>query len=302
MDDQKKAAQMRAAARAGDQSKVLRALDQGVSVDAASRGGSTALMLACRWGELETVRLLAGRGARIDLADKKGRTALMEAAFGEDEESHLELIRFLLESGADAKPIDREGETALSRALASADENAQAIALLLLEAGSDIAAVNRSGETALYLACDNVRLEVVRELLNRGAETGRATKDLRTALHASVQPTLPALEPQLEICRLLLQAGAFVDPRDNSGRTPLMNAAFWGHLRQTELLLESGASVTVLDEYGRSALYYAKDLPTARLLVQKGADPKLRDRFGFSPIDSARENRLGDLIAFLESH
>ncbi|KAF6793435.1 hypothetical protein CSOJ01_13906 [Colletotrichum sojae] len=57
-----------------------------------------------------------------------------------------------------------------------------------------------------------------------------------TALHFA------ACEASYEMVRLLLQKGANPDAVNMDGRVPLMEAALWGRLRNVELLLEYGAN------------------------------------------------------------
>nr|XP_015195271.1 PREDICTED: histone-lysine N-methyltransferase EHMT2-like [Lepisosteus oculatus] len=59
----------------------------------------------------------------------------------------------------------------------------------------------------------------------------------RCALHAAAQRGL------LEICYLLVQAGAKVDAQDKSIRTPLLEAIMNGHVEVVKFLIRSGACV-----------------------------------------------------------
>lgn len=55
----------------------------GCNLDAADRGGATALMHAVRGGHAAVVAALAEGGAALDAADRKGTTALMVATMGQ---------------------------------------------------------------------------------------------------------------------------------------------------------------------------------------------------------------------------
>ena len=72
---------------------VVQALvDAGVAVDAADRGGNTALVAACSGGSVDVVRVLLEGGAGLGVRDGLGRLAVEEAQeFGREEV--LELLR-----------------------------------------------------------------------------------------------------------------------------------------------------------------------------------------------------------------
>jgi ankyrin repeat protein len=55
----------------------------------------------------------------------------------------------------------------------------------------------------------------------------------------------------------LLERGAEVDSRDNSGSTPLMNACIGGHFDIAKALLEAGADASIRNNYKNTAEMYA---------------------------------------------
>ena len=78
--------------------------------------------------------------------------------------------------------------------------------------------------TQLIHAAANGRVEVVRVLLEGGANVERVNAYQRTALY------IAASHGHLEVCRLLLDWGAKVDPVDWLKETPLHDAVQRGHL------------------------------------------------------------------------
>jgi ankyrin repeat protein len=101
--------------------------------------------------------------------------------------------------------------------------------------------------TPLICAAGNGHVEVVRVLLEGGANVERANANQVTALHKA------ALYGYLEVCRLLLDWGAKVDPVDKWRNTPLHDAVRFGHLLVVKLLVEGGADVSVKDDNGLTA-------------------------------------------------
>ena len=73
-----------------------------------NKDGSTALILAARWGHVNTVRDLIGAGADLDLQNDRGHTALMSAAEREERQTAAVLV----EAGADPTLTTPDGKSA----------------------------------------------------------------------------------------------------------------------------------------------------------------------------------------------
>lgn len=99
------------AAGKGDEETVSALLAQGVDIDAREESGRgrTALMRACRHGQVRVVELLLAYGAEVDRMDYHGDTALAYAASN----GYLDLVRLLLEHGADPELRNAAGRTVL---------------------------------------------------------------------------------------------------------------------------------------------------------------------------------------------
>ena len=102
-------------------------------------------------------------------------------------------------------------------------------------------------DTPLMYAAANGHVEVLRVLLEGGANAERTNANQRTALHRA------AWNGYLEACRLLLDWGAKVNPVDKWKDTPLHDAAWNGHLSVVKLLVERGADVRLRNANGRNA-------------------------------------------------
>ena len=106
------------------------------------------------------------------------------------------------------------------------------------------------GHTALHFAAHAGHVDVVRLLLERGADVNASACGC-TALHRS------AYAGHIAVVRLLLyRSVTAIDARDMSigdQRTPLMKAASQGHTAVVRALLDAGASITATDSHGRTA-------------------------------------------------
>ena len=127
--------------------------------------------------------------------------------------------------------------------------------------------------TLLHAAVSNNQLEMVRELLKRGASVDLQSSLGRTALMGA------AFCGHLSIVLVLLQHSASPDLQSNRGRTALMSAAAEGqpHEPCVKALLRAKANPELLDNDGRTALQWAEiknHTSIAQLLRQHAAPPQ----------------------------
>ena len=105
----------------------------------------------------------------------------------------------------------------------------------------------------------------------------------------------------LTAVKTLLESGADLRARDESGDTPLMAAALNADVGVLELLIEAGADVNVTNQAGATPLLRAATFDEkTRLLVAKGADVKARSHTGNTPlILAARQAGNSRTVKFL---
>ena len=106
--------------------------------------------------------------------------------------------------------------------------------------------------------------------------------------------------------RAAISQGAHVDATDARGHTCLLHAARWGHAALAEeLLREHGATVDVKETInGNAALNYAAHeghLAIAKVLLEHGADHRLVDDDGWTPLMSAAARGHLDMVKMLLS-
>ena len=140
----------------------------------------------------------------------------------------------------------------------------------LLDQGADPDRRQGDGATALHYAAHRDDLEAARMLIEAGADAGAANDFGATAIW------LAAGNGSAAMVRLLLDAGADPNAALTMGETPLMTAARGGDLETVELLLAAGADVNAAEaERHQTALMWAaaqRHAAVARVLIEHGAD------------------------------
>jgi ankyrin repeat protein len=111
----------------------------------------------------------------------------------------------------------------------------------LSTAPDSVFAFSPDGFTALHLAAFFGKAEAVRLLLDAGAKVATYTRNAfaNQPLHAA------AAGRHIEICRMLLAAGADVNATQHGGYMPLHEAAQYGDDEMVELFLSAGGDPTV---------------------------------------------------------
>jgi ankyrin repeat protein len=118
----------------------------------------------------------------------------------------------------------------------------------LLDDPAAASAFSTDGFTALHFAAFFGKAEAARLLLEHGAAVDVYTRNpfANQPLHAA------AAGRHLEVCRILLAAGADVDATQHGGFTPLHEAAQHGDVEMTELFLSAGAAPTAAADVGKT--------------------------------------------------
>jgi len=164
----------------------------------------------------------------------------------------------LLRRGFDPNARDPKGQPALIVALRG--DSRKAAAALIAAKGLKVEERNAKDESALMLAALRGNLSAARALIRLDADVNKTGW---TPLHYAASGTT---QDAAAMVALLLEESAYIDAASPNGTTPLMMAVRYG------------------------------TADVARLLVEEGADPTLKNDLGLTAIDFARQADRADMV------
>ena len=315
-------------ALASGHSQVARTLvEHGAAVQTRSTGGFTPLLFAAQQGDLDSVQLLLAKGADLNYATPNDGNALTVAGAS----GHEKLGLFLLEQGADPNRPDAHGVTALHYTMAQglslinslnydpayrvvppsmhdlakallakgADPNARIITRLRLGPDDPATGMGMEGATPFFLAALGGDAEMMRVMVEHGADHALVAKGDTTSLMAAAgaargvtQGTLKKrVGKPFEAVKMMVELGADIHAIRENGQTALHAAAFAGENEVVQYLVDHGAEVEIEDNIGQtpwsmaigispalgSRGSYGSHPDTADLLLKLGAKPRTRE-------------------------
>ncbi len=293
-----------------DMARAQALLQQGGGVNVPQADGATALHWAVRWDDLKTTELLLRAGADASAANVDKATPLLLAAMN----GNAAIIDRLIEAGADPNaPVAVYGDTPLM--VAARTGRTEAVRMLLKRGANVNARETGGGTTPLMWAVAEGHIEAARILLDAGADIDARSYFVPTGtgpgfMGAAPVPPAPdqkpiargsgwltplmfaAREGNLEMARLLIEAGADRNVVAGDGKNALALAIFNGHYALASGLIDHGINVNQADAERFTPLFWAVDrrnmelgtnglpwmiqedpLPLIRKLLNAGADP-----------------------------
>ncbi len=191
--------------------------------------------------------------------------------------------------------------TADEQLLEAVTERDAAAVRHLLADGADPNTIGSDGSSLLALAAQDDQLEIVKHLLDAGANVNGTLQVGSGSSPGIDQPALveAALLNHADIVELLIAYGADVNETDaNYGRTALFGAARYNHHEILRILLANGAdpeiSATDIDEY--TALHLAAlsgSTEAVQALLEGGADADSKTSLDLTPLMIAIRARRG---------
>jgi hypothetical protein len=174
-------------------------------------------------------------------------------------------IRRWLAAGGDPNRLDERGQTPLI--VAMRDESFKVAAVLLESPALRVDTTNHAGETALMMAALKGHLTWAQRLVAAGATINR---EGWTPLHYA------ASGGGVDVLRWLLEQGAQIDATSPNRSTALMMAARYGASESVEVLLARGADTRLRNDRGLTAADFARSAGRDKLVERLSAPPAPR--------------------------
>jgi ankyrin repeat protein len=302
---------------------VQQLIARGANVNEQNYSGRTALHYAAEQQRLAIVNVLLNHGAQVNLSDRSGYTAL---TLTEDSQIAVQL----LSKGAQIQARPGENITLLENAVSRANSG---LIRVLCAHGANPNQIGRSGEPIIFWAND---LATLKAMVSAGANLSLRGKLGQTILHQLVKADFFPEDGirRLPSINWLIARGMNVDIQDSKGNTPLHFAgelevvdtllrdganpnarnyqgdtSLHTHTKDPysviERLIEKGTDVNAQNAQGDTPLHKALipssqwDHPSpeaAKLLLLHGANPKLKNWAGLTPLEIALKSNNPELI------
>ncbi|XP_046655006.1 ankyrin-2-like, partial [Daphnia pulicaria] len=266
-----------------------------VKVDDVDGEGRTALHVAALVSNVIAVQKMIDKGANPNAVGKWGDSPLHVAATKSD---GIPIIDLLLEAQnvkgmGDVNDRDKEGRTALHLAASSSNE---ITAEHLIEKGADLHCRANDGDTPLHLAAmyakDMQIIDVLLNNINEG-DIQQYRRDENDQLKRNVKLNMNGL--QWEIRGRLVEKGVMkLTPSSETDESSQ---------EIDDILKEEEFDIDGRDENGDTPLILAiraDNMKTVVYLLERGADPTIRNKKGYTPFhlsaDSDRDSYIPNLL------
>lgn len=201
----------------GDVEKVAQCLEAVTDVNIQNEYGNTPLHFACVAKNTEIVKMLLRANADVNISNNKGVTPL-HIACGD---GSYDIVKLLCERNINMNDKTYCGATSLH--MAASGGHSEVVKLLLEKEGIDLDIQDDRQNTALQYACYLGNVEIVKCLIDKGANVNIQNANKVTPLHTASNMG------STEIARLILERDVDLTIKDETLSTPLHCAADRGN-------------------------------------------------------------------------
>lgn len=208
---------------------------------------------------------LLAKGFDINTMNENGENAVNVAiALG-----NFNVLKYLIDKGANLNSTSDTGIPPLSQAVL--EYNKQAIDILLNSKKVDMYYVwgEMWNGSPLYIACSKANVYALEKMVEHGADLNYDFSEYNAVplVHYALSyKQFIKNEDYRELIAFLILNKADINAKNNQGQTPLMVALKNGDIDAFNALTAGGADVTIKDNNGKTALFYAESLKGSSML------------------------------------
>ncbi len=198
------------------------------------------LMQACSKGLVKNVALFLNQGADINFEIEQKLTPLHCASI----EGHYDVVKYLLDHGANINAETDNNHTPLLLVSADYFKNTHnfKIIKLLFEYGASIHSDNEITPTPLHVVCnegDSTNFTLIKFFLEKGIDINIKSPQGKTPLHFACEEG----DKKLKMIDFLIENGANVNAESDTKVTPLLVALYAKQLNTAKLLIQNKADI-----------------------------------------------------------
>jgi ankyrin repeat protein len=291
----------------------------GADVTLKSKSGFTPLMMAARFNSLEATTLLLAKGASVNDVADDGVSVLMVAVLRGHSPLAMYLLDHGADPNVDKAgytalhwavgrwessmthdyPDTTEAEW---RYLGGVPTEKVALVKALIAHGADVNArltknpprygidlfhmMPLPGATPFFLAALSAEAEVMRVLAANGADPRITNNDGTTPLMVAAGlgrtpgDSLITDEDSIEPVKVCLQLGIDINAANSSGETALHGTAYYGNPKVAQLLVDSGANMSLKNKRGDTPLKVSEGYSQNTMILTRPAITALLKKLG----------------------
>ncbi len=255
-------------------------------------GGMSPLSIAAMRKDTKLAYFLVENGAKVNTVEE-GHQPLHWAADAGD----IEMVKFFIESGAELNVIGLDGRTPLHSSISNTsilrkEEDQLKVVKYLLENGARIDIVDGHGYTPFHLALLYGKKLIVEEMV-------RSIKPIELTKMTPVEMgiLLDTINNEDSLGAILQENKEFVNQEQYF--LPITIASWFDNTQAVKALIEAGANVNRVDQFGNRAIYYAcinNNAEIIKSLLDAGANIHLSLSNGKTLLDVALSNHADNAI------